>query len=105
MKDIEELQVTCMVDQIADTFRFPSTFCLSSYSNKINPFLYAKKKKKSQSRRIWGDECWILDLNSKPGLFNQCPFTLGLTDKFSQTRVLWGSFSVVTRKMGSFCCC
>lgn len=46
MKGIEELQVTRVVDQIADTFRFPSTFCLSSYSNKINPFLYAKKKKK-----------------------------------------------------------
>lgn len=83
MKGIEELQVTRVVDQIADTFRFPSTFCLSSYSNKINPFLYAKKKKKSQSRRIWGDEYRILDLDSKPGLFNQCPFTLGLTDKSS----------------------
>lgn len=47
-----------------------------------------QKKKKSQYRRIWGDEYWILDLDSKPGLFNQWPFTLGLRDKSSQTRVL-----------------
>lgn len=64
-----------------------------------------QKKKKSQYRRIWGDEYWILDLDSKPGLFNQCPFTFGLRDKSSQTRVLWGSFFVVTRKMGYFCYC
>ena len=55
MKDIEELQVTCMVDQIADTFRFPSTFCLSYYSNKINHFLYAKKKKKKVSPGGFGE--------------------------------------------------
>ena len=63
MKDIEELQVTCMVDQIADTFRFPSTFCLSSYSNKINPFLYAKKKKKKSVQEDLGR--WVLDFRFK----------------------------------------
>lgn len=37
-------------------------------------------QKKSVQKDL-GDEYRILDLDSKPDLFNQCPFTLGLTDK------------------------